>query len=370
MVRFVQTYEQRAPGLGVFDAGWLVDNSTYANKNTPRHMPCLQPEFDESGAKNYVEYFSDLVFEQPPGHEAYPVSLPVMTFLVFEKNNEPMASILSEGWTESVTGFDKASAQINIPYVVEFGQVVTKPKSPKKVPPTENSDKTVATTETTNQTVAKKQAPAKKTSPTTTSAGPPSARKKRKVEKRVAKQEVTEEEEPWVQFVASKRWMDRDLQPPSTNWQEVKSKDNNVTLLRFLQRIITFNRRMELAQWLTSKSIERVIILGNETEQNLVEIKNSLLKWKSKWDTDIDIEEIHTQYQDELTRIQEEAKREEERAKKEKEEEERNIRDLREKAKQKEEDIMAKARQEIEEVKRKSKLNNPLVFYFSIHVHH
>ena len=127
---------------------------------------------------------------------------------------------------------------------------------------------------------------------------------------------------------------------------------------------------MELAQWLTSKSIERVIILGNETEQNLVEIKNSLLKWKSKWDTDIDIEEINTQHQDELTRIEEEAKREEERAKKEKEEEERNIRDLREKAKQKEEDIMAKARQEIEEVKRKSKLNNPLVFYFSIHVHH
>ena len=75
------------------------------------------------------------------------------------------------------------------------------------------------------------------------------------------------------------------------------------------------------------------MILSNETEQELVNIKDSLLLLKPKWDTDIDIEVIHRQYQNELTRKKEEEKKEKEREKKKKEEEERKIRDRRERTK-------------------------------------
>jgi hypothetical protein len=249
--------------------GWLVDNSTYADKNTPRHMPCLQQEFKEGGTKNYVEYFSDLAFEQPDGNKAFPVSLPVMTLLVFEKNDEPMVSMFSEMWTKSARKFDKANAEKKIPYLVEFGMIANKPKSPVKAPPTKKSDKTDETTETTKQTVTTKEVAAMETSPTSTPAGPPSAQKKRKIptlHNNVTKQEVTKQEQPWVEFVKSKQWIDKDLRPPATSWWEGEGKDNTISRSKFLHCIITFNKRMELAQWLTSKSIERVMILSNETE--------------------------------------------------------------------------------------------------------
>jgi hypothetical protein len=56
---------------------------------------------------------------------------------------------------------------------------------------------------------------------------------------------------------------------------------------------------MELAQWLTSKSVKCMIFLSEETNENLVRIKESLLELKTNWDSDIDIEQIHNQHQNE-----------------------------------------------------------------------
>ena len=56
---------------------------------------------------------------------------------------------------------------------------------------------------------------------------------------------------------------------------------------------------MELAQWLTSKSVERMMFLSEETNENLVRIKESLLELKMNWESDIDIKHIRKQYQNE-----------------------------------------------------------------------
>ena len=72
---------------------------------------------------------------------------------------------------------------------------------------------------------------------------------------------------------------------------------------------------MELAQWLTSKSVKRMMYLSEETNEDLVSIRESLLELKTKWESDIDIKQIHKQYQNELT-----CKRKEEEQEKEKQE--------------------------------------------------
>jgi len=75
IVRFMQTYDMRID-TPVFKVGYLVDNRTmpavyWMSNNprnyslTPRHMPCLQQQFGENYGKGYINYFSDLSFQQP-----------------------------------------------------------------------------------------------------------------------------------------------------------------------------------------------------------------------------------------------------------------------------------------------------------------
>ncbi len=53
---------------------------------------------------------------------------------------------------------------------------------------------------------------------------------------------------------------------------------------------------MELAKWLTSKSVKHMMFLSKETNEDLVIIKDSLLELKMNWDSDIDIQDICKQY--------------------------------------------------------------------------
>ncbi len=109
MIWFVQTYEQHTPTPVVFEVGWLVDNNTTYDNKTPMHMPCPQQEFKEGRKKDFINYFSDLIFEQPDDKEVLPVALPVVTLLVFENNNEQMVSMFSEAWIEATKTTTKQS---------------------------------------------------------------------------------------------------------------------------------------------------------------------------------------------------------------------------------------------------------------------
>ncbi len=51
--------------------------------------------------KNFINYFSDLIFKQPDNEGVLPAALTVMTLLVFENNNEQMVSMFSEAWREA-----------------------------------------------------------------------------------------------------------------------------------------------------------------------------------------------------------------------------------------------------------------------------
>ena len=107
MICFVQTYDQRISITGVFEVSWLVDNNTAYDNKTPRHMPCLQQEFKEGGKKDFINYFSDLIFEKPDNEGVLPVALPVMTLLVFENNNEQMVGMFSEAWIQATKKYNK-----------------------------------------------------------------------------------------------------------------------------------------------------------------------------------------------------------------------------------------------------------------------
>ena len=83
-----------------------------------------------------------------------------------------MISMFSEVWKKATKNYNKAITD-KIPYLVEFGMAVTKPKSPKKSPPIKKSPKIDKTNKTIGQTVGINEAPSGKASPTSKVAVPP-----------------------------------------------------------------------------------------------------------------------------------------------------------------------------------------------------
>jgi hypothetical protein len=83
----------------IFDIGWLVKNNTEPTKfqeenppdyrKAPRHMPRVQVKYTEKGQKEYIQYFSDLKFEQ--GNHLLPVSMLLISLICF-KHSEVQAN--------------------------------------------------------------------------------------------------------------------------------------------------------------------------------------------------------------------------------------------------------------------------------------
>ena len=310
MVRFVQTYDLRVD-YPVFDVGYLVDNSTsptaeWGGSNpkaypvTPRHMRCIQREFNENIPKQYITYFSDLIFEQPVGE--LPVALNLMTLVVFKNNNDPMFTKFREVWEAAelykVHNTDKKQV------LVHFGQITTAKTrlSPSKSPPHLDSSKTDESIRST--TLGIPTTPTG-TSPTVTSVAPPSERKR--VPKKIIeapKSLIHDDEKEWVKFVKKRTWAEMDLTAPATVWKE--NTNHTETRLLFLKRILTFNKRVELAKWLATRPPERLTVLSCETNQNLTNIRTSLeqLTWEH------DIEQVSEEYDQELSRKNEEEEKE------------------------------------------------------------
>ncbi len=154
---------------------------------------------------------------------------------------------------------------------------VTKPKLPKKSPPIKKSPKTDKTNETTGKTVVINEAPAGKASPTSTVGVPISGQKRRK--KEAPQQKVNEQEIPWVKFMKKRQHTGEHLKPLATVWKG--GGDIIMKQSKFLNHILIFNKRMDLAQWLTSKSVKCMMFLSDKTNKNLVRFKESLLDLKT-----------------------------------------------------------------------------------------
>lgn len=357
MIRFVQTYDERAPGPGVFEVGWFVDNNTVFNNSMPRYMACIQKQFKEDDTKDFLDCFSDLGFVLDGSEN--PVALPVMTLMVFEKNNEQMISMFSDRWKNAAENYNSKiqdPEQDTLSHLVKFAMV--KQKSPTKSPTKSPKGK-------------KKKSPEKKqkddtltadmesdkASTTTPVAVPPPATDTTK--KPTSNPEFNKEETTWIKYMKGKGWNDDKLAPPNTVWED--DETNDVPKWKFLHRIIRFDKRVELSNWLASRSPEALKRLSDETDLNLLCIQKTLqeLPW------DHDMEEIHKQFSHEqdLERKKEakERKRREEEekqlAKREQEKQEardREVKKIMEEAKQKVQHI----NQEAEQAQRTRESNN------------
>ena len=51
---------------------------------TPRHVPCVQEDYNEGGKQKFVHYFSDLHLRKTEGK--LPVFIPLLTILCFKHN--------------------------------------------------------------------------------------------------------------------------------------------------------------------------------------------------------------------------------------------------------------------------------------------
>ena len=80
--------------------GW----STITRLMITKHQgicPASNKNSKKAEKRIFINYFSDLIFEQPDDKGVLPVALPVMTLLVFENNNEHMVSMFSESWKKA-----------------------------------------------------------------------------------------------------------------------------------------------------------------------------------------------------------------------------------------------------------------------------
>ena len=354
MVRFVQTYDRRVENP-VFYVGYLVDNSTSPTTEwlatnpsaypvTPRHMRCIQEEFNEDEPKRFLTYFSDLIFEQPEGE--LPVALNLMTLVVFKNNNDTMFTKFREV-LEAAQQY-KAENSDEKQILVHLGQITTAKTrlSPAKSPAPLDGSKTNESTPST--TLGIPTTPTV-TSPTTTSVAPPSERKRvRKKKKETPESLVHDDEKEWVKFVKKRTWDKIDLTTPATVWKE--NINNTETRLQFLKRILTFNKRVELSKWLATRPPERLIVLSHETKQDLTNIRTSLerLTWEH------DIEQIKEEYDTELSRKKEEEEKEEKRRVDEHNQIAKDKRKRDEEFKKKVAQIKADADKQIEEVAQKA----------------
>ena len=296
MFRFVQTWNER-PSDVVFDIGWLADNNTLPGANwqannppmfrsTPRHMPCLQLDYEGDGDKTYLYYFCDLVFKQPENRG--PLSMLFLTLLCFKfKNsvaNEDLHDVI-----DAVRTFRTDNAD-SIPTVIHFGQLSiakAKSSSPEKkttIKPgaTKTDDKKKDVSETDNAEVQIS---------TTPSSIPPGKRKRKKQSTPTATQipvtthqKLYKDEEDWTEIVADMKWTPNDLIPPPLEWEDNMQK--TLTRSTFFDNILTFNKKVDFANRLSTKSFERVNVLSKHTDHDLEEIRGTLQK--INWALDMD----------------------------------------------------------------------------------
>ena len=131
--------------------------------------------------------------------------------------------------------------------------------------------------------------------PTSYSQTPPGKQKQVNIRtQRTPKEVLRGNEIKWVAYVKEKRWQDKHLKPPETDIN--KQDDTTVRLLVFLNCILDFNTRVDLSKWLATRPPERLILLSQQTNLNLTQIRKPLdeVTW------DIDIEEIRQEYEEEL----------------------------------------------------------------------
>ena len=344
MIRFVQTYDMRVESP-VFNVGYLVDNGSLptqewldtnpsAYPNTPRHMRCVQEEFNENKQKEYITYLSQLIFRQPLGE--LPVALNLMTLVIFENNSDPIFSSFREVCEAARKYRTEDSEEKHI--LVHFGQTVTVKTrlSPAKAPKSNSGSKA-------------KGAVMLDDSATPTKQSPKSSQRIPKKSDRTPNEKVHDDEVEWVKFVKKQNWNDMDLSPPPAVWKD--DINNTETRFLFLERILTFNKRIELAKWLATKPPERLTVLDKATKQKLTNIRTSLEK--VTWDHDI--EQIKEEYNKELFhKHEEEAKEEKKKADKLKkmarDKKKRDDKVARQKAK-----ILAIATKECEAIEKKDK---------------
>ena len=367
MIRFVQTYDMRIESP-VFSVGYLVDNGSLptsewqehnpsAYPKTPRHMRCVQEEFDEDEPKKFINFFSDLLFEQPSS-EDLPVALNLMTLVVFENNSDPMFSYFGEVCRAAKQY--RTEDRVEKRPLVHIGQIgTTKTRlSPAKAPKSKSGSKAKGALTHGDSATPTKPSPK------------PSQRIPRKKD-RTTKKKVHDDEMEWVKFVKKETWNDMHLSPPPAVWED--DINNTEARFLFLDRILTFNKRMELAKWLATKPPERLSVLDNATEQNLTKIRTCLEK--VTWDHDI--EQIKEEYNKELLRQQEEKEKEEKRKADEREKEARDKKKRERKVAKEKAKILARAKKKCDEIEKKesAKYNSTyitpfqkILFYICTHV--
>ena len=184
-------------------------------------------------------------------------------------------------------------------------------------------------------------------SATPTKSSPKFSQRIPKKRERTTKKKVHDDEMEWVKFVKDETWDDMHLSPPPAVWKD--DINNTETRFLFLERILTFNKRIELAKWLETKPPERLSVLDDATKQNLTKIRTSLEK--VSWNHDI--EQIKEEYNKELLRLQEEKEKEEKRKADEREKEARDKKKSERKVAKEKAKILARATKECDEMEKK-----------------
>lgn len=281
MVRFMQTHSFRTPPRGkLFEAGWLVDNNTHPTKTwqrnnpsfapkSPRHMPCLQEEYDQEESKEWLGYLSMAVYEDL---NDMPVSMLQLSLLCF-KCPTPMHDSMLEGMTRasSYIANQGDNLQTLIHFVTEGVKLSPSKKKPKSTP-------------------KKKKAKADKSeSPDIDEErviSPPSAkRKKSSTATKSVTLVLTPKDLEWINFVNdSTKWDDADLTPPPVEMPE----NNNTKCSEFYHDILEFDKKRDFAQWYNSMAVELKASIKdsikNLTGEELQCIANTIQQ--AQWTTD------------------------------------------------------------------------------------
>ena len=66
------------------------------------HLTTVSIYEKQGSDKKIINYFSDLIFKQPDYKGVLPATLPVMTLLVFENNNEQIVRITKKSLIKSL----------------------------------------------------------------------------------------------------------------------------------------------------------------------------------------------------------------------------------------------------------------------------
>ena len=262
-------------------------------------MPCVQKEVGDDHEKEYIKKFTDLTFKQKIGDSRrnkteHPVEFALMSLVVLESN----ATQMTDNFKEVLKNADRyrEAAEKEPVAVVAWHQVAKeKPKSsPKR--------KSLATANV-GQKNPLRGVEESIPSPTIKPKPPPRAKKIKKKKISLIGDEIR-----WVDYAKCITWKEEDLEAPDTDVENF----NSATMKRsdFLNRILSFNKRLLFSDWLTGRPPERMQLLSDESGVDLTVVQISLVGLAATFTANINIDECQEDYNREIS-IEEEEKRKE-----------------------------------------------------------